>query len=187
MSNAYSFPLDSPLLSAARGGRAHEGKSPGLTTLKEAFDITYAVHRMEEEGARRRKYNGINAGPRVHLDALNEDDDDYPEEDYRQFCNGGVDASDRWRTSRSQQEPTRQQAAGGHADSIGTPRRAHKGGFQLDLDGATLLGRRNRKAGAGTAPSVSSPLSGKTTGSPLRLEGLRVDDSSDLGKGIHAG
>jgi hypothetical protein len=30
----------------------------GLLHLKEAFDITFAVHRMEEEGARRRAYKG---------------------------------------------------------------------------------------------------------------------------------
>ncbi|KAG6878121.1 hypothetical protein C0993_012125 [Termitomyces sp. T159_Od127] len=185
MSNVSSIPLDSPLLSAARGGRAHEGKSPGVTTLKEAFDITYAVHRMEEEGARRRKYKGVNAGARVHLDALNEDeDDDYSEE--VDSSNGGVGAGDRWRTSRSQHESTRQQAASGHA-ATGNSKRAYKGGFQLDLEGATLLGRRNRKAGVGVAPAVSSPLSGKTAGSPIRLEDLRMDDSSSFGNGIRAG
>ncbi|KNZ73858.1 Serine/threonine-protein kinase srk1 [Termitomyces sp. J132] len=183
LSNASSIPLDSPLLSAARGGRAHEGKSPGLATLKEAFDITYAVHRMEEEGARRRKYHGVGAGLRGHLDALNEDEDeDFSEEvTYPQSGIAGVGASDSWRTSRSQHSSTKQQAVGGH---MGTSRRVHKG-FQLDLDGATLLGRRNRKTGAGAAPVVSSPLSGKATGSPLRLEGLRMDDSNDIGDGIH--
>ncbi|KAG6880295.1 hypothetical protein C0992_000072 [Termitomyces sp. T32_za158] len=183
---ASSIPLDSPLLSAARGGRAHEGKSPGVTTLKEAFDITYAVHRMEEEGARRRKYNGVSAGPRVHLDPLNEDDDDDYSEDV-DSSNEGVDAIDRRRTGRGYHESTRQQAAGGHAATIGTSKRAHKAGFQLDLEGATLLGRRSRKAGAGAAPAVSSPLSGKAIGTPLRFEGLRMDDLSDLGNGIHAG
>lgn len=79
----YNAPIDSPLLSAARGGRTHGGRSPGLATLREAFDITYAVHRMEEEGARRR-YNGRGgAGARGFLNRLNEDDEDeeVPEED----------------------------------------------------------------------------------------------------------
>ncbi|KAG6890899.1 hypothetical protein C0995_000856 [Termitomyces sp. Mi166 len=182
-----SVPLDSPLLSAARGGRAHEGKSPGLTTLKEAFDITYAVHRMEEEGARRRKYNGVSAGPRGHLDALNEDEDDLSEEvNFPQSGIAGIGPSDRWRSSRGQHGTTRQQAASGHT-AMGTSRIVHSGGFQLDLDNATLLGRRSRKARAGAAPAVSSPLSGKATGSPLRLEGLRMDDSSDPGNGFHIG
>ena len=79
----YGAPLDSPLLCAARGGRSHEGRSPGIATLKEAFEITYAVHRMEEEGARRRRYNVRGgAGARGFLNRLNEDDEDEePEED----------------------------------------------------------------------------------------------------------
>ena len=76
----YGAPLDSPLLSAARGGRSHEGRSPGIATLKEAFEITYAVHRMEEEGARRRRYNGRGgAGERGFLNRLNEEDEDEDE------------------------------------------------------------------------------------------------------------
>ncbi|KAF9076358.1 kinase-like domain-containing protein [Rhodocollybia butyracea] len=143
--SAYA-PLDSPLLSAARGGRA-EGRSPGIATLKEAFDITYAVHRMEEEGARRRKYNGRGgAGARGFLTGLNEDDEDLD-------------------------EPTEssRKAAGSN--------RTRKGaGFELDMDAATLLGRRHNRGGKGT---FSSPLAGKVTtsiaeegpldpGSPMR-------------------
>ncbi|KAG6911684.1 hypothetical protein DXG01_007934 [Tephrocybe rancida] len=185
LSNASSIPLDSPLLSAARGGRGHEGRSPGLATLKEAFDITYAVHRMEEEGARRRKYNPSSAGPRGHLAGLNEDDED--DEDDEDIHSGGphsgvagVGQGDQWHTGRAGQRDqgigARRQAPGVPA-TTGTPRR-HKGGFQLDLDGATLLGRRNRKA-RGAAPTVSSPLSGRALGSPLRMEGLRMDDPNE--------
>ncbi|KAG6833736.1 hypothetical protein H0H87_001168 [Tephrocybe sp. NHM501043] len=171
VSNASSGPLDSPLLSAARGGRGHEGRSPGLATLKEAFDITYAVHRMEEEGVRRRKYNASSAGPRGYLDELNEDN-----EDENEFENdgGGPDAGIAGVGAGN--SGSKRQTPGGPTIA-GAPRR-HKGGFQLDLDGATLLGRRNRKA-RGAAPVVSSPLSGKTLGSPLRMEGLRMDDPVD--------
>jgi hypothetical protein len=49
--------MDSPLL----GDMAGTGRSPGFSALKEAFDITYAVHRMEEEGNRRKGFlNGVN-------------------------------------------------------------------------------------------------------------------------------
>ncbi|KIM45974.1 hypothetical protein M413DRAFT_441033 [Hebeloma cylindrosporum] len=72
----YGAPLDSPLLSAARGGRSHEGRSPGLATLKEAFEITYAVHRMEEEGARRRRHNVRGGAGAGFLNRLNEDDEE---------------------------------------------------------------------------------------------------------------
>ncbi|KAG5635775.1 hypothetical protein H0H81_010135 [Sphagnurus paluster] len=179
---ASFVPLDSPLLSAARGGRGYEGRSPGVATLKEAFDITYAVHRMEEEGARRRKYNGPGGvGLRGFLGGLNEDDeDDTIEEEYhgsgRTAGVAGIGASSAQQygdvgTAQHDQGVKKQVLAGG-VGATGASRRAHKGGFQLDLDGATLLGRRHRKAGA--VPVVSSPLSGRALGSPLRMEDLRV-------------
>ena len=68
-------PLDSPLLAALRG--RGDLRSPGLATLKEAFDITYAVHRMEEEGARRRaQKGGANRGFLQNLNEEGEEDED---------------------------------------------------------------------------------------------------------------
>jgi serine/threonine-protein kinase RCK2 len=146
----------------------HEGRSPGLATLKEAFDITYAVHRMEEEGARRRKYNGRGgAGPRGFLGGLNEDDeDDEVEEDQVPGVVSGT-IRDAGRAGARGTQP------GG-----GGSRRTPKNGFELDLDGATLLERRHqrRRAPVGMV-TVSSPLSGKSAStSPLKLEGLRVGE-----------
>nr|GAT53993.1 predicted protein [Mycena chlorophos] len=131
-------PMDSPLLSAAKG-RA-EGRSPGIATLKEAFDVTYAVHRMEEEGARRRKYKGRGgAGARGFLGGLNEDD----EEDFAEDDSGKKGIADGRAGPRDR---------GGKSKSAGTK------GFELDLDGATLLGRRHRGKGA-----VRSPLAENVT------------------------
>lgn len=183
-------PLDSPLLSAARGGRGHEGRSPGVATLKEAFDITYAVHRMEEEGARRRKYNGRGgAGARGFLTGLNEEDeDDRGDED-----EGGPQQNEP-RGQYYQQDQTGQphrSLMNGYAGQknvaiplagagTGTPSAATKtrqGGrrvgrkeFDLNMNNATLLGRRYNKG--------SSPLAGKPIGSdsPLKLECLRMED-----------
>ena len=175
-------PLDSPLLAAARGGRVHEGRSPGAATLKEAFDITYAVHRMEEEGARRRKYNGRGgAGVRGFLTGLNEEDEDWvdgdenePEEsgphDRQGFgmnaCAGrkdGVVASGSAGTGANvtPSAATKTRLAG---------RRAGHKGFELDIGNATLLGRRHNKR--------SSPLAGKLVGSdsPLMLDSLRMEE-----------
>ena len=184
-----SRPLDSPLLSAARGGRGHEGRSPGVATLKEAFDITYAVHRMEEEGARRRKYNGRGgAGARGFLTGLNEEDEDDEDEDE------SVPEQSKPRYQYYQQEHMGQphrSVMNGYAGQknvviplagagTGTPsaatktrqagRRVGRKEFDLDMSNATLLGRRHNKH--------SSPLAGKPIGfdSPLRLEGLRMDD-----------
>ncbi|KAJ3778411.1 kinase-like domain-containing protein [Lentinula raphanica] len=147
-------PLDSPLLSAARGGRA-EGRSPGIATLKEAFDITYAVHRMEEEGARRRKYKGrTGVGARGHLGGLNEEDDEDAEM---------VEAANSTGTARTTAGGTRNRKAG-------------SSGFQLDMDAATLLGRRHNRGGARGAFGMGSPLAKAATpvqepldpGSPMR-------------------
>ncbi|KAJ3756780.1 kinase-like domain-containing protein [Lentinula raphanica] len=147
-------PLDSPLLSAARGGRA-EGRSPGIATLKEAFDITYAVHRMEEEGARRRKYKGrTGVGARGHLGGLNEEDDE-----------------DAVLAEAANSTGTARTTAGGTRN-----RKAGSSGFQLDMDAATLLGRRHNRGGARGAFGMGSPLAKAATpvqepldpGSPMR-------------------
>ena len=180
-------PLDSPLLSAARGGRGYEGRSPGVATLKEAFDITYAVHRMEEEGARRRKYNGRGgAGARGFLTGLNEEDED--------------DRIDEDESGPQQNEPHRQYYRQEHIGQplrngyvgqknvviplagagTATPSAANKSRvagsrvgrkeFDLDMSNATLLERRHNKR--------SSPLAGKPMvyGSPLKLERLVMED-----------
>lgn len=139
-SATYQLPLDSPLLSAVRGGRV-EGRSPGIATLKEAFDITYAVHRMEEEGARRRKYKG--AGGRGFLTGLNEDDED--EDEDGQLSAGLLSGNS---------------TAPGPA-SPSARKRVPKG-FELDMDGATLLERRHKRSQH--AVGLSSPLSGKPAG-----------------------
>jgi len=189
------IPIDSPLLAAARG-RGHEGRSPGIATLKEAFDITYAVHRMEEEGARRRKYNGR----RGFLHKLNEDDEDdkASEEDEDDDSEPEV-RNDQHRghyhPHQHIQQPTvsnqehhavmdgragpRDQglrqgiimtAAGAGTTAAATTNKPwtagrSKGykGFELDMHKSTLLGRRHGKGTVGIS-------------SPLKMEGLRVDD-----------
>lgn len=154
-----------------------------MHTLKEAFDITYAVHRAEEEGARRRA-----AGGRGFLQNLNEDDEE-DEDD-------AVVEEARRRELRSQEESRKAVAtaeAGVNASrNRSKPRAANRddhldGGragprdrhhenqhrvFALDMDNATLLGRRHRKNVPGTMQS--SPLAQGTVpyadpGSPMRL------------------
>jgi serine/threonine-protein kinase RCK2 len=153
-----NVPLDSPLLSAARGGRA-EGRSPGIATLKEAFDITYAVHRMEEEGARRRKYNGRGgAGPRGFLSGLNEDDED-------------ADAD---------MPPTNNVSSRAPGATTQKPKKAGPKGFELDLDGATLLGRRHQRGGGGKAVGLSSPLARKPMGAAREEDEPILDPGSPM-------
>lgn len=195
---ANSPPLDSPLLTAARGG-VLEARSPGLATLKEAFDITYAVHRMEEEGARRRAYNGRGgAGTRGYLHGLNEDEEDNADDevlvhDARSrrgeletrapipLTQGGLPGAGAKTVAKRNIIGGSHQADRSLLDGRAGPRdrgRRQPGGqgFQLDIDNATLLGRRNKKM---TGPGIteSSPLSHAVhiddysfpPGSPMRV------------------
>ncbi|KAG8218802.1 kinase-like domain-containing protein [Butyriboletus roseoflavus] len=186
-SYAQTPPLDSPLLTAAHGG-IESARSPGLTTLKEAFDITYAVHRMEEEGARRRAYNGRGgAGARGFLHGLNEDDEDGDGDDEslinevrhrRGQANGGVPADTKALSARNVDVPgavaivnrvPEKNLWDGRAGPRDRGRRAGGSrGFELDIDNATLLGRRNKR----TEINVANPLPQNIIppGSPMRIE-----------------
>jgi serine/threonine-protein kinase RCK2 len=136
--------MDSPLLHAARGGR--DGRSPGLASLKEAFDITYAVHRMEEEGARRRVYKGRGgAGQAGFLAGLNEDDEDASDDEV-------VVPS---RALGQQQPLPPHNLYDGRAGQRDVPRRKP---FELSFDGATLLGRRQLRDAQSRIPLDLSPL-----------------------------
>ncbi|TFK29287.1 Ser/Thr protein kinase [Coprinopsis marcescibilis] len=193
ISTATRRPVDSPMLSSPRGN--WEGRSPGLATLKEAFDITYAVHRMEEEGARQRKM-GRGAGARGFLSELNEedqesdDDDDGHEgvrdesgarlqerqprgrQDHPSVMDGRAGPRDLGNTHRNPGHNPAARATGTNARTgFGSGARTGKGRqFELDMDNATLLGRRHKRA-AGIGRT-------EHPGSPLRMEGLRVDDGS---------
>lgn len=159
--------IDSPLLQSLRGGR--EARSPGLATLKEAFDVTYAVHRMEEEGARRRKYA---AGNRGFLQGLNEDDEDETEQDGRVV----QEARD-----RQEQQPSSRKAHidDGRAGMRDQPRddRDDVRTFDLNMNEATLLGRRHRRGGmaAGVGSLLKQGVPGgkgpilEVPGSPMQI------------------
>lgn len=182
-------PLDSPLLSAARGGRVHEGRSPGVAILKEAFDITYAVHRMEEEGARRRKYNGPGgAGARGFLTGLNEEDEDGVNQDESEpeesephpYHRQEHEDQRHWSVMSAGQKDgviaSTGAGTGANITSAATKTRSagrrtgHKR-FELDMGNSTLLGRRHNKC--------SSPLAGKPFGSDstLKVDSLRMEDA----------
>ncbi|KAI6130512.1 kinase-like domain-containing protein [Pisolithus croceorrhizus] len=187
---AYSRePLDSPLLAAARG--LADARSPGLASLKEAFDVTYAVHRMEEEGARRRAYNGRGgAGTRGLLQGLNEEDEVSDDDDENVINEARQKRGEELGGSAiaGAKVFVTPRAARGTVNSdgnmgVGRARQRDRGqrggtkGFELDLDNATLLGRRHKK-NAGVAvdstnlsPSVQSAIAGNSLfpGSPMRV------------------
>lgn len=183
MAKAPSAPLDSPLLASIRAGNK-EGRSPGIGVLKEAFDITYAVHRMEEEGARRRAYNGPGgAGTRGFLHGLNEEDEELEDEAQVEIARrkhgeavarqidehraraaanraagikmpvvtnyvgrGGANRREAEAVLYDGRAGQRDRGSGG-ASRAGTGGKAG-GGFELNMNNATLLGRRGKKTGA---------------------------------------
>lgn len=186
----YNAPLDSPLLDSVRRGRP-DGRSPGLATLKEAFDVTYAVHRMEEEGARRRVYDGPRgAGARGFLHELNEDDEEEEAMYERSVVDDAKKRQDLYRLQQQALAAAVPHGTGAYDGRAGTrdlggapqqrgrqavsvkTKRAH-GGFELDLNGATLLGRRHRRA-AEPSPLQHSLVLDNAPSSPMHgVEGGR--------------
>lgn len=187
-----------------------DARSPGLATLKEAFDITYAVHRMEEEGARRRAVRG--GANRGFLGGLNEEDEDssFDEDEHlvaeakeRHAGDGRLDGR-----AGHVQQPQRVQppqpsagtgakvaakravqgsthakaAAGGNSTRTAQKAASRKVGvapFELDLESATLLGRRHKRGGAGpqyggSPLALQSPFGNSSIpenpGSPMRVD-----------------
>lgn len=148
------------------GDRRHDFRSPGAVNLREVFDVTYAVHRQEEE-AKRRKQIGTKAGL-SKLSGLNEDEEDEEMEDAGEYKAGGngtqaieqsmrnaniSGAEQRGRErERQQRVAAEQKGYGQHSATITAAARQQvkernrgKGAFELNLDGATLLGRRGKQ------------------------------------------
>lgn len=176
-------------------------RSPGLATLKEAFDITYAVHRMEEEGARRRAAKG--GANRGFLAGLNEEDEDGYEEDERAVAEARQrhgEQPDVWGRDRAvpqgagagSKEAAKRALQGnihayvkqgapvydGRAGQRDRGRKTGNSPFELDMDGATLLGRRHKRGVDGGMAMGGSPLAQaaaekrlpQTPGSPMRVD-----------------
>lgn len=176
LAKASEMPLDSPLLlSMKKGGNPNRGMmSPGIHQLKEAFDVTYAVHRMEEEGARRR---GAAGQQNLQGVALNEDDEEEDQDMQvrgaaKKYGDAAATAISKHtdRSSRTTAAPTaatkasnaqaaQQYQGRGGADRklaeaalydgrAGTRDRGGNGrnkrAFELNMGNATLLGRRNK-------------------------------------------
>jgi serine/threonine protein kinase len=152
------------------GSRRMDFRSPGAVNLREVFDVSYAVHRQEEEGKRRKNFK---QGYRGGLNALDEDDDDAEFEGQsapfdpsaqhipaklprsnnaemtaveKQMRNTSLSAAAQARQSHQPQKQER--GYGQHSAAVAAAARRQvrtKGPFELSLDNATLLGRRGKK------------------------------------------
>jgi serine/threonine protein kinase len=147
-----------PDLLESPGAKRMDFRSPGAINLREVFDVGYAVHRQEEE-TKRRKYNNA-AG--VSLNAI--DDDEEYEEDSRArgrqrddvdrglaqgLKNASLNAAANARQAHAPKTQTQERGYGQHSAAVAAAARREvkkqKGAFELNLDGATLLGRRQHK------------------------------------------
>ena len=138
-------------------------RSPGSVALREVFDVGYAVHRMEEEGKRRKQWKqGYQARPLNPMDEEEEDyDSEYDDEARDNKIPRQVPAADdvaeslkktnlagsttTYHTSQTLQQ--QKQARMEQHRKVESAVRRKNGPFELSLEGATLLGRRGKKAG----------------------------------------
>ncbi|KAL1652077.1 MAPK-activated protein kinase Srk1 [Diplodia intermedia] len=168
----YAYLDDVP----SAGGRRMDFRSPGAVNLREVFDVSYAVHRQEEEGKRRKNfkqgYRGGNA--MTSLNVLDEEDmyDDDEDGQSAPFAASQADPPAKLpksqaadvsameqkmkNTTLSAAAQARQQAGnasqqkgyGQHSPAVAAAARRqvrNKGAFELSLDNATLLSKRQRK------------------------------------------
>jgi serine/threonine-protein kinase RCK2 len=151
------------------GARVSEFRSPGNISLREVFDVSYAVHRMEEERAFYGKGRGFGI-----LNALDEDEEEaletVTEADESDDDSSSVEESPPEKKKPSVlshviegQPSTVQSDMRGTTTSKDYQHRRRKlpagagkaptkqgGGFELNLEGATLLSRRGKGMDAKT-------------------------------------
>ncbi|KAI2782570.1 CAMK/CAMK1 protein kinase [Daldinia loculata] len=144
------------------GERRMDFRSPGAVNLREIFDVGYSVHRQEEE-AKRRKQIGVKGAAPSRLAGLDEDSEE--EESDSEYVHKAesqsLEQSMRKTHIGKEQERGRQQERqsdreqkgyGQHSAAVAQAarqqvrdRNKQRGAFELNLDGATLLGRRAAK------------------------------------------
>jgi len=150
-------------------GRRYDFRSPGAVNLREVFDVGYAVHRQEEEGKRRAQI-GPKGTPARFLGGLNEEDED---EDLMQIDGQDNDGTkpnaatraleqsmrktnirdqEQQQQSRGRERERTDKGYGQHSATVAAAarqqvreRNRQRGAFELNLDNATLLGKRNKK------------------------------------------
>lgn len=154
----------------AEGDKKYDFRSPAAVNLREVFDVSYAVHRQEEEAMRRRQL-GVKAGAPDNLGQVLEADEEDSSEmmDVDAGAKGGTQALEASMRNTSIKEGEESERRGRERERAPAPapgdkgygqhsatvaaaarqqvrdRQKQKGVFELSLDGATLLGRRGMK------------------------------------------
>jgi len=168
------LPFDKNLLESPGAGKRQDFRSPGAVNLREVFDVGYAVHRQEEEGKRRKNFKQGYRGANM-MNGLNAEDD-FLEEEEEYADQSGIPAkvpkagdADVHQVERSLRNtnlnaaaaaraPPAQKGYGQHSPAVTAAAKKavpRKGAFELNLDGATLLGRRHQKGPSGLREATS--------------------------------
>ncbi|PTB66049.1 kinase [Trichoderma citrinoviride] len=156
-------------------GKRYDFRSPAAVNLREVFDVSYAVHRQEEEAKRRAQIGARAGGAGRPLGGLNEEEEEDEEEEESDVDNMDVDEksahhNDKTRaleqsmqraniqdhdTAQSrgrERERASERGYGQHSAAVTAAarqqvreRQRQKGAFELNLDNATLLGKRGKK------------------------------------------
>lgn len=162
--------FDPTLLESPGAGKRMDFRSPGAVNLREVFDVGYAVHRQEEEAKRRKNFKQGFRGAAA-ANGLNPiDDDEFMEEDEDEEEDSNIPAkvpkardADVHQVEQSLRNTNLNAAAaarvpqqkgyGQHSAAVTAAAkqqvRNRKGAFELNLEGATLLGRRGQKGPSG--------------------------------------
>lgn len=157
------------------GGNRHDFRSPGAVNLREVFDVGYAVHRQEEEGKRRKQMGTKGGVPARFLGGLDEEseedtemtdgkDAEYvhkPSQATQALEQSMRNAHIRDQEKKEQRGRERERQAhnekgyGQHSAAVTAAarqqvrdRNRQKTPFELNIDGATLLGRRAKQPAA---------------------------------------
>ncbi|RYO83165.1 hypothetical protein DL766_001496 [Monosporascus sp. MC13-8B] len=141
------------------GGRQMDFRSPGAVNLREIFDVGYSVHRQEEEAKRRRQVGAKGAAP-ARLTNLDEGSDEGEQEANYSHKSAAQQLEQSMRKTHLSKEQDRgrererqgEKGYGQHSAAVAQAarqqvrdRQKQKGAFELNLDGATILGRRANK------------------------------------------
>jgi serine/threonine protein kinase len=145
-----------PDLLESPGARRLDFRSPGAVNLREVFDVGYAVHRQEEESKRRKNFKQGYRGAAA-MNGLNPiNDEDFGEEEEEFEDDSGVPAkvpkakdADVHNVEQTLRNTGLNNAATARQANAPQQVRNRKGVFELNLDGATLLGRRGQKGSSG--------------------------------------
>lgn len=161
-----------PDLLESPGSKRMDFRSPGAVNLREVFDVGYAVHRQEEEGKRRKNFKQGYRGAAA-MSGLNpvDDEEDMLEEEEEYEDNRGIPAkvpkardadvhqveqglrNTNLNAAAAARVPPAQKGYGQHSPAVAAAAKAQvkrKGAFELNMDGATLLGRRGKQPAPST-------------------------------------